>query len=214
MVLRLAHCTGWRAISEEDRNKFTKKVPCQTPWILRPVYHRVRFSVHCSTFYSRMTYQRQSTTISTNGTFFNTHCTNCGGVCCFADNSTYTISGKNTEALNATLDNSFKKIESYMSDNKLVLNSNKTHLLVMSSEAKHRKNGNFGIFLETETKVIQPQKSEQLLGGIIANNFKFNAHLKDYEKSLFRTLTSRVNALSKVCSVANFKTRVVQFDHF
>ena len=207
MVLRLAHCTGWRAISEEDRNKFTKKVPCQTPWILRPVYHRVRFSVHCSTFYSRMTYQRQSTTISTNGTFFNTHCTNCGGVCCFADDSTYTISGKNTEALNATLDNSFKKIESYMSDNKLVLNSDKTHLLVMSSEAKHRKNGNFGIFLETETKVIQPQKSEQLLGGIIANNFKFNAHLEDDEKSLFRTLTSRVNALSKVCSVANFKTR-------
>ena len=145
--------------------------------------------------------------LSTNGTFFNTHCTNCGGVCCFADDSTYTISGKNTEALNATLDNSFKKIESYMSDNKLVLNSDKTHLLVMSSEAKHRKNGNFGIFLETETKVIQPQKSEQLLGGIIANNFKFNAHLKDDEKSLFRTLTSRVNALSKVCSVANFKTR-------
>ena len=145
--------------------------------------------------------------LSNNGTFYNTHCVNCGGICCFADDSTYTISGKDMEELNFALDSSFKKIEMYMADNKLVLNADKTHLIVMSSDAKHRRGGNFGIFLETELKTIEPQKSEMLLGGIIQNDFKFNAHLKDDEKSVFRTLTSRVNALSKVCAVSSFKTR-------
>ena len=77
----------------------------------------------------------------------------------------------------------------------------------MSSTAKHQREENFGIFLETSSKIIQPQKSETMLGGIISNDFKFNAHLKDDEKSVFRTLTSRVNALAKVCNVSSFKTR-------
>jgi hypothetical protein len=39
--------------------------------------------------------------------------------------------------------------------------------------------------LVTSTKTIQPQKSETLLGGIILNEFKFNAHLKDDENQFF-----------------------------
>ena len=145
--------------------------------------------------------------LSTNGTFYNSHCSDCGGICCFADDSTYTVSGKNYQEINSLLDQKFKKIETFMAENKLVLKSDKTHLLIMSTTVKHQREENFGIFLETSSKTIQPQRSETLLGGIISNDFKFNAHLKDDEKSVFRTLTSRVNALAKICSVSSFKTR-------
>ena len=138
--------------------------------------------------------------LSTNGTYYNSHCSDCGGICCFEDDSTYTVSGKNYQEINSLLDQKFKKIETFMAENKLVLNSDKTHLLIMSTTVKHQREENFGIFLETSSKTIQPQRSETLLGGIISNDFKFNAHLKDDEKSVFRTLTSRVNALANVFS--------------
>ena len=77
----------------------------------------------------------------------------------------------------------------------------------MSTTVKHQREENFGIFLETSSKTIQPQRSETLLGWIISNDFMFIAHLKDDEKSVFRTFTSRVNALAKICSVSSFKTR-------
>ena len=47
-----------------------------------------------------------------------------------------------------------------MSQNKLILNSEKTHLLVMSSERKHQKYGDFGITLDTGNEVIKPKSEE------------------------------------------------------
>ena len=94
-----------------------------------------------------------------------------------------------------------------MNANKLVLNTDKTHLLVMATPYQHRQHQDFNITLNTGAEIIEPIYTEKLLGGYITNDFKFNEHLKDNEKSLFRSLTSRVNALEKVCKVSSFKTR-------
>ena len=144
---------------------------------------------------------------SDNQTYFNQECQDCGSICCFADDSTYTISSKNTEVINITIDEKFKQIKNYMASNKLVLNNDKTHLLVLATPAQHRQNQDFGIFLDTGDELINPIKSEKLLGGFITNDFTFNEHLKDNEKSVFRSLTSRVNALAKVSKIASFRTR-------
>jgi hypothetical protein len=94
-----------------------------------------------------------------------------------------------------------------MASNKLVLNSDKTHLLVMATPYQHYQNGDYGIYLNTGDEVIQPIRSEKLLGGQISNDFTFNEHLKENEMSVFRSLTSRVNALAKVSQISSFKTR-------
>ena len=91
--------------------------------------------------------------------------------------------------------------------NKLVLNSDKTHLLVMCTSNQHKKHQNYNITLDTGTEIIEPITSEKLLGGFISNDFKWNEHVRNNEKSLFRILTSRVNALSKISKVSSFKTR-------
>ena len=94
-----------------------------------------------------------------------------------------------------------------MKANKLVLNSDKTHLLVMASPYHHKHNQDYGITLNTGAETIEPSYSEKLLGGIITNEIKFNEHLKNNEQSVFRSLTSRVNALAKISKFSDFKTR-------
>ena len=51
-----------------------------------------------------------------------------------------------------------------MAMNKLFLNSDKTHLLIMTSENNHKKHGNYGIELDTGSEVITPSDDECLLG--------------------------------------------------
>ena len=94
-----------------------------------------------------------------------------------------------------------------MNSNKLVLNTDKTHLLVMCSKSNHRKNGDFGITLNTGTEVIEPIPSEKLLGGYISSDFTWNNHIRDNQNSVFKTLVSRINALSKISNFCSFKTR-------
>ena len=137
----------------------------------------------------------------------NIHCKECGGMCLFADDSTYTLSKKDPNELKQGIDAKYKVIANYMSRNKLVLNTDKTHLLVMASRAAHRVNGNFGITLNTGAEIIEPVNHEKLLGAVILSDLEWNMHLKEHEKSLFNTLTSRVNALIKVSNVADFRTQ-------
>ena len=128
-------------------------------------------------------------------------------ICSFADDSTLTISRSDPEELSPLIEKKYKDIARYMNANKLVLNSDKTHLLVMATPHQHIQHQNFGITLNTGTEIIEPIYSEKLLGGNITNDFKFNEHLKENENSVFRSLTSRVNALSKISRVSSFKTR-------
>ena len=145
--------------------------------------------------------------LAKNDSFFNSDCKQCGSMCCYADDSTFTISGKDPTELTRIIAEKYKSIATYMNQNKLVLNSDKTHLLVMASSQKHKKHNNFGIVLDTGAEIIQPISDERLLGAKISNNFLWNKHIRDDEGSMFRSLTSKINALFKISKIANFKTR-------
>ena len=94
-----------------------------------------------------------------------------------------------------------------MNKNKLILNSDKTHLLVMTSARKHQIHDNFGISLDTGREIIEPQYEEKILGANISNDLSWKNHIRDTKTSLMKTLTSRINALSKVCQYSSFLTR-------
>ena len=98
-------------------------------------------------------------------------------------------------------------ISDYMSQNRLVLNSEKTHLLVMTSARNHKRHENYGITLDTGTEIIEPGSEEKLLGGHVTNDLKWNSHVRDNKRSLINILTSRVNALKKISMYTSFKTR-------
>ena len=61
---------------------------------------------------------------------YHRHCHQCGDLCCYADDSTYTKSNTDPNILKEQIDSAFRKISDYMGKNKLVLNGDKTHLTV------------------------------------------------------------------------------------
>ena len=139
--------------------------------------------------------------------YYNINCESCGGIFIFADDSKFTLSNKDPAQLTIDIRSKYKKIAAYMSKNKLILNSDKTHLLVMTSAENHLNHQHFGITLDTGAEIIEPGYEERLLGEIISNDMKWNIHVRDSDKSLITILTSRINALCKVSAYSSFKTR-------
>ena len=138
---------------------------------------------------------------------FNMHCTPCGGVCCFADDSTLSISRNTPDALTEKLSSSYRKVSDYMTSNELKLNDDKTHLLLMTT-AQKRKHLTQELRIITTNEVIQASSSEKLLGVTIHENLKWTEYILNDEKSLTAQLSLRLNGLKKVSRAASFKSRL------
>ena len=100
----------------------------------------------------------------------------------------------------------FKMLEQWMHANKLVINPDKTHLIVMGS--KKHKNTRMGVSVNASGHIITPTETEKLLGGQLHQSLTWNFHLRDYKGSLSSQLTSRINGLRRVCRNAKFKTKL------
>ena len=101
-------------------------------------------------------------------------CTECGGICCYADDSTYSVTAATTQELSIKLDEKFKVMSSYLSENRLCINSDKTHLVIMSTRQKKSKSKEAEVRLNTGSKIITPSRSHTLLGFKINVNMNFN----------------------------------------
>ena len=93
-----------------------------------------------------------------------------------------------------------------MAANRLVINAEKTHLLVMGTKATSKRRDE--VFLQAGQHVITPTKTEKLLGGNVCEDLKWKEHLLGSDQSLANQLTTRVNGLMMVASKAPFSTRL------
>ena len=141
------------------------------------------------------------------GHSYNMMCSDCGGICCYADDSSYSYSSHSAQKISETISSKFRKISDYMACNELKLNGAKTHVLCLMSDESRRAKPNFQISLNTGEDIIQPSKSEKLLGGIIAQNLKFTEHIQNDEKSMLKVLNKRLSALKKLSYLTSFKSR-------
>ena len=126
---------------------------------------------------------------------------------CFADDSSYTMSHRDPNILTQKIKSKYQEISKYMSNNRLILNTDKTHLLIMTSSYQHKRHQDFNITLDTGNEIIKPDQTELLLGGHISNDFTWKEHIRDNKKSIIKKLSSSINILIQVCKIANFKTR-------
>jgi hypothetical protein len=67
-----------------------------------------------------------------------THCAECGGLCCFADDSTYSASSQDQDILEEKLNEKYSVMANYLGNNRLKLNNDKTHLLIMTTRHQHQ----------------------------------------------------------------------------
>ena len=137
-----------------------------------------------------------------------THCAECGGLCCFADDSTYGVSSQDQDILGRKLNEKYGILADYMGNNRLKLNDDKTHLLIMSTKQKQRLI-NINIQINTTTDVIKPVKSEKLFGIYIQDDLKWEEYIENNDKSLIKQLSNRLNALKLIAGVASFKSRLM-----
>ena len=98
-------------------------------------------------------------------------------------------------------------LENWMNSNKLVINADKTHLMVMGTKrmAAMRRE----VSIQAGTFKISPTESETLLGGKLHQSMQWNQHIRDGESSLLRQLTTRINGLKKISENETFHTRLM-----
>ena len=123
---------------------------------------------------------------------FTIQCQECGGLCCYADDSTYTVRGQDPVALSEKLTRKYKVMADFLTDNKLKVNDDKTHLLVLTSRQKRRFVDTNSIVIETPTAVISPSTVEQLLG---AQDMRWVGHILESANSLRKALNLRLGSL-------------------
>ena len=147
------------------------------------------------------------------GKLYNMSCEQCGTLCCYADDSSFSCASTSLDIIETKLTDDYNTIATFMNNNKLKLNSDKTHLMLLATDyAWKRKLSPNSLSLNTGQEVISTTSCEQLLGGFIAQNLKWTNHILLNEKSLVNQLGTRLNALKKVSKVADFKTRKMLAD--
>ena len=143
---------------------------------------------------------------------FTVLCKTCGSVGCYADDTTYSCSGSDSDSVSDQLSNKFKVMSDFLVSNKLKLNDDKTHCMVMTTREARAKRKDTGkdsskVVIRTQVEEIQPSEVEKLLGCWLHQDMKFKENILDNKESLLRSLNSRIGALKTVGKVASFKTR-------
>ena len=126
---------------------------------------------------------------------------------CYADDCTYSSSHVDPVILQKNIKVGFNKISKYMTNNKLFINSDKTHILVMNSEKSHSLHSDFDIKLDTGSEIIELSPEERLLEANVTNDFLWRNHLRDHKKSVINILKTKINALSILCHFSSFFVR-------
>ena len=113
----------------------------------------------------------------------------------------------NPAILSDKLSEQYRKLADYMGDNKLVINDDKTHLLVMGGPKFKAVRQQVNI--NTGTVSVTPVETDKLLGLNIHQSLKWRKNIISNKKSMIKSLTTRLNALKKLAVNANFKTRLM-----
>ena len=143
----------------------------------------------------------------------NHHCREDGDMVTFVDDATCYFGHSDPAEVTRVINKNFSKIENYMHANKLKINSDKTHLLVMAksgggevrSRAALEKRA--AVVLTAGGEDIKQSDKEILLGGTINHTGTWSTMIRDGKASLQVQLKNRVNALKKICQHADLKTR-------
>ena len=91
---------------------------------------------------------------------FSIQCQECGGLCCYADDSTYTVTAKDPEQLTETLSRKYSVMADFLTDNKLKVNDDKTHMLVMTTRQKRRHVDTSSARIIPPSSTLTPQEMD------------------------------------------------------
>jgi hypothetical protein len=130
----------------------------------------------------------------------------CGVMVGYVDDGAYSYAHQDPAVLSHVLTYKYNKLEEWMNANKLVINPDKTHLMVMASKNNKKRKE---VSMMAGGFTIKPSETEKLLGGHLHQTLEWNLHIRDHKGSLLNQLNSRLNGLKKVCVNASFGTKLM-----
>ena len=127
----------------------------------------------------------------------------------YADDSTMTVSAKSVDDISACLTEDCQLVADWMVGNRLQLNTDKTHLLTVGTEARLRmQNTQVAVHMGGTELRQSEDNSELLLGCQIEPHLKWHEHIK----YLLGKLQTRLHVLEKLGSAVpiRIKKRIVE----
>ena len=118
----------------------------------------------------------------------------------------YTLHTSNQKWYSQKLSRHYDNIEKYMNANKLVINSDKTHLLVMAGRGAIAAR-RMEVQVSAGPDQIKQSTSEKLLGGVVHNSGRWNEMISGGKNSIVNQLTGRLNGIRKL-KQADFKSKL------
>ena len=131
----------------------------------------------------------------------------CGDLVGYVDDGAYTYAHHDPAILSEVLTRKFNLLEEWISGNRLVINADKTHLLVLGLKKISGKRG--AVQIKAGPYMIDPSESEKLLGCNIHQSMKWNLHMRDHSKSVAKLITFRINGLRKIAKNSTYQTRLM-----
>ena len=134
------------------------------------------------------------------------YCKECGNTTCFVDDSTFTYTNSCPIKISDQLTTQYQRLAQYMTNNRLVINHDKTQLVIMGTRRQDSLREQ--ISLNTGSGIIYPTPNAKLLGINIHQSMKWGNHVLTNKQSLINMLTIRLNGLKRISRSATFKTRL------
>ena len=140
------------------------------------------------------------------------HCAADGDMTTFVDDSTSFYGHADPMVVKEVTQRNYIATENYMHANKLNINGDKSHLLVLTKgdsvaagvgAAERRET----VTLEAGGKVIRGSEQERLLRGIIHQSGTWRMMIRDGKGSVVKQLSTRIAALKIMARNADFQTR-------
>ena len=129
----------------------------------------------------------------------------CGVLVGYVDDGAYCFAHKDPAVLSQVLTHKYNRLEEWMNANKLVINPDKTHLMVMAGKKDRAKIKDVTLMAGEFT--IKPSESEKLLGAQLHQSLNWKLHIRDHKGSLLNQLSSRINGLKKICVNGSYDTK-------
>ena len=133
--------------------------------------------------------------------------TDCGELVGYVDDGAYSFPHIDPTVISRVLTEKYNVLEEWMNNNKLVINPDKTDMMVIGTKKSAALRQQ--VSMMAGGFCIKPTETEKLLGGQVHQSLKWNQHLADSKTSLIRQLTSRNNGLRKISRNAKFSTRLM-----
>ena len=138
---------------------------------------------------------------SENVELFGQNCDKCGEIICYADDASVVHASNSREENQRKLTENLDKVNNFLTENRLVMNREKTTLTeIMISQKRSKIKGTAPTLIvkdkNYEIKTLVAGKYVRLLGGNVSNNLCWTEHLEVGDKAILPRLRQQLGALS------------------